>query len=127
MNRPYANPEKTQVTAFHLRNKEANRSLKVVWNETELENNVYLKNLGVTLDSYKQHIQNTELKVATRNNQLTKLATSMYYQNDSFSMELLYVSVCSSSLCKTTSCQEHGPRTKPSMPISHRMSKANQR
>ena len=27
-----ANPDKTQVTAFHLRNKEAKRSLKVVWN-----------------------------------------------------------------------------------------------
>ena len=33
-----ANPDKTQVTAFHLRNKEAKRSLKVVWNKTELEN-----------------------------------------------------------------------------------------
>ena len=28
------NPDKTQVTAFHLRNKEANRSLKVEWNRT---------------------------------------------------------------------------------------------
>ena len=34
-----ANPDKTQVTAFHLRNKEANRSLKVEWNRTELGNN----------------------------------------------------------------------------------------
>ena len=33
-----ANPDKTQVTAFHLRNKEAKRSLKVVRNKTELEN-----------------------------------------------------------------------------------------
>ena len=32
-----ANPDKTQVTAFQLRNKEANRSLKVEWNRTELE------------------------------------------------------------------------------------------
>ena len=30
-------PEK-HVTAFHLRNKEAKSSLKVVWNKTELEN-----------------------------------------------------------------------------------------
>ena len=29
-----ANPEKTQGTAFHLRNKEAKRSVKVVWNKT---------------------------------------------------------------------------------------------
>ena len=33
-----ANPDKTQYIAFHLRNKEANRSLKVEWNRTELEN-----------------------------------------------------------------------------------------
>ena len=28
-----ANPDKTHVTAFHLRNKEANRSLKVEWEQ----------------------------------------------------------------------------------------------
>ena len=33
-----ANPDKTQVTAFYLMNKEANRSLKVEWNMTELGN-----------------------------------------------------------------------------------------
>ena len=33
-----ANPDKTQVTYFHLRNKDEKRSLKVVWNRTELEN-----------------------------------------------------------------------------------------
>ena len=41
-----ANPDETQVTAFNLRNKEANRSLKVEWNRTKLENNnnnIYLK------------------------------------------------------------------------------------
>ena len=37
-----ANPEKTQVTAFHLRNKDAKRSMKVVWNKTELENTTHL-------------------------------------------------------------------------------------
>ena len=81
-----ANPEKTQVTAFHLRNKEAKRSLKVVWNKTELENTTHPKYLGVTLDrslSYKQHIQNTKMKVATRNNILTKLATSKWGANPS--------------------------------------------
>ena len=45
-----ANPDKTQVTAFHLRKKEANRSLKVEWNRTELVNTQHLKYLGVTLD-----------------------------------------------------------------------------
>ena len=43
-----ANPDKTQFTAFHLRNKEANRSLKVEWNRTELENTPHPKYLGVT-------------------------------------------------------------------------------
>ena len=28
-----ANPDKTQVTAFHLRNKETKQSLKLVWNQ----------------------------------------------------------------------------------------------
>ena len=45
-----ANPDKTQVTAFHLRNKGANRSLKVEWNRTEVENTPHPKYLGVTLD-----------------------------------------------------------------------------
>ena len=33
-----ANPDKTQVTAFHLRNKESKGTLKVKWNRTNLEN-----------------------------------------------------------------------------------------
>ena len=78
--------KKTQVTAFHLRNKEENRSLKVVWNKTERENTAYPKYLGVTLDRslcYKQHIHNTKIMVTTRNNLLTKLATSKWGANPS--------------------------------------------
>ena len=70
-----ANPDKTQVTAFHLMNKEAKRTLKLKWNRTDLENITHPKYLGVTLDrtlSYKQHIHNTKMKVATRNNLLRK-------------------------------------------------------
>ena len=52
-----ANPDKTQVTAFHLRNKEANRSLKLEWNRTELE--------------------------TTRNNLLRKLSNSKWGANAS--------------------------------------------
>ena len=66
-----ANPDKIQVVAFHLRNKEAKRTLKLKWNRTDLENTPHPKYLGVTLDrtlSYKQHIHNTKMKVATRNN-----------------------------------------------------------
>ena len=76
-----ANPDKTQVTAFHLSNKEAKRSLKVVWNKTELENTSHPKYLSVTLDRtvcYKQHIHNTKRKVATCNNLLRKLSNSKW-------------------------------------------------
>ena len=75
----HANPDKTQVAAFHLRNKEANRPLKVECNRTELENTTHPKYLGVTLDrtlSYKEHIHNTKMKVATCNNLLRKLSNS---------------------------------------------------
>ena len=81
-----ANPDKTQVTAFHLRNKEANRSLKVEWNRTKLENTPHPKYLGVTLDrtlSYKKHMHNTKMKVATRNNLLRKLSNSKWGANAS--------------------------------------------
>ena len=81
-----ANPDKTQVTAFHLSNKEANRSLKVEWNRTELENTPHPKYLSVTLDrtlSYKEHIHNTKMKVATRNNLLRKLSNSKWGANPS--------------------------------------------
>ena len=59
-----ANPDKTQVTAFHLRTREANRSLKVSWNGVDLENTTHPIYLGVTLDRTlsKQHIHNTKMK-----------------------------------------------------------------
>ena len=66
-------PKKTQITTFYLRNKEAKRSLKVMLNKTELEKTTHPKYPGITLDrllSYKQHIQNTKMKVATHNNLL---------------------------------------------------------
>ena len=81
-----ANPDKIQFTAFHLRSKEANRSLKVEWNRTELENTPHPKYQGVTLDRilrYKKHIQNTKMKVATRNNLLIKLSNSKWGANAS--------------------------------------------
>ena len=68
-----ANPDKTQVTSFHLKNRKAKRTLEVKWNNTDPENTPHLKYLGVTLDrtlSYKKHIHNTKMKVATRNNLL---------------------------------------------------------
>ena len=99
-------------------NKEAKRLLMVVWNETELENTTYLKYLGVTLDKLQQPTDEiSNFQVGRK---------SKYYPNDSFSMQLLYDWVCSSSLGKITPCQKPGPRTKLGMTISRKMPKANQ-
>ena len=38
-----ANPDKTQVTAFHLRNREAKRSLEISWNGVDIENTTHPK------------------------------------------------------------------------------------
>ena len=78
--------DKTQVTAFHLRNRETKKSLKVSWNGVDLENTAKSKYLGVTFDrtlSYKQHIQNTKMKVDTRNDLLNKVASSKWGTNTS--------------------------------------------
>ena len=45
-----ANPDKTKVTTFHLRNKEAKRSLKIKWNNSDLDKNAYPKYLSATQD-----------------------------------------------------------------------------
>ena len=52
-----ANPDKTQVTAFHLRNREVKRSLNIAWNGVDLENTAYPKYLGVTLDRTRSQLQ----------------------------------------------------------------------
>ena len=99
-----ANPKKTQVTAFHLRNREEKRSLKVSWNGVDLENYTHLKYLGVALDrtlSYKQHIQNTTMKVTTRNNILQKLKMGIkckHYKNNGTGPVLLISRLCCSSM-----------------------------
>ena len=43
-----ANPDKTQVTAFHLWNKEVKQSLNFKWNISDMGNTAYPKYLGVT-------------------------------------------------------------------------------
>ena len=80
-----ANPDKTQVTAFHLRNKE-NVKGEMEQDRSEEHTPSYPKYLGVTLDgtlSYKQHIHNTNMKVATRNSILSKLFSSKWGTNAS--------------------------------------------
>ena len=76
-----ANPSKTQVCAFHLNNRLANRKLKIKWGDNELENHPHPVYLGVTLDrtlSFKEHINKTKYKAATRNNLLSKLANTSW-------------------------------------------------
>ena len=45
-----ANPTKTQVTLFHLRNHEAERKLSLTWNDVSLKHRDYPVYIGVTLD-----------------------------------------------------------------------------
>ena len=62
-----ANPDKTHVTSFHMKNRKAKRTLDVKWNNTDLENTPYSKYLGVTLNrtlSYEHHTHSTKIKVA---------------------------------------------------------------
>ena len=58
-----ANPDKTQVTAFHLRNREAKRSLQVSWNGVDLENTdtpKYLCNTGQDVELQDTHSQHQD-------------------------------------------------------------------
>ena len=76
-----ANPTKTQVCAFHLRNKQANRKLKITWDNIDLEHYTHPVYLGVTLDrtlSFKNHINKLKQKVSTRNNLLSKLTNTSW-------------------------------------------------
>ena len=76
-----ANPSKTQVCAFHLKNKDANYQLNITWCGTRLPycpNPVYL---GVTLDrclTFRSHVDKTRAKVSTRNNILSKLTNTKW-------------------------------------------------
>ena len=74
-----ANPSKTHVCAFHLRNREAKRELNVVWNGIILSNTTTPVYLGIHLDRtlcYKTHIEKTKMKVNARNNIILKLSNS---------------------------------------------------
>ena len=54
-----ANPDKTEVSAFLLKNKDTYISFEVEWNRVEIDNTTYHR--------YKEHIHNTNIKLATRN------------------------------------------------------------
>ena len=76
-----ANPNKTQVCAFHLKNNQANRKLNISWDNINLEHYTHPVYLGVTLDrtlSFKEHTQKLKQKVSSRNNLLSKLANTSW-------------------------------------------------
>lgn len=75
------NPAKTQLCAFHLKHRQARRELNITWRGLRLVNTPHPKYLGVTLDrtlTYKQHCQNTRMKVEARNNILRKITGSKW-------------------------------------------------
>ena len=74
-----ANPEKTQISTFHLKNRDAQRELKVVWHGKLLTYSHKPVYLGVTLArclTYKDHIAKTKAKTGARNSILKKLANT---------------------------------------------------
>ena len=76
-----ANPDKTQICAFHLKNPEASRKLNITWYNKYLERIPKLVYLGVILDvtlSYKEHIHKLKSKTSVRNNILRKLSNTKW-------------------------------------------------
>jgi hypothetical protein len=78
------NIDKTQTCAFHLRNRQAKRKLKIIWQGKELEHTTFPKYLGVTLDrslTFKQHCENTRQKINARNSLIRRLTGSTWGAN----------------------------------------------
>ena len=87
-NHPRANPEKTQISTFHLKNRYAQHELKVVWHGKLLAYSRKPVYLGVTLDrclTCKDHIAKTKAKTGARNSILKKLAMSIGEQTPELS------------------------------------------
>lgn len=75
------NPTKTEISLFHLNNRQTNQTIKVVFNNVEVRSSQNPTYLGVTLDrtlTYKDHLTKTAAKIKTRNNLIQKLANSSW-------------------------------------------------
>ena len=115
-----ANPSKTQVCAFHLRNREAKRELNVMWNGTRLSNTTTLVYLGVHIDRtmcYKTHIEKTKMKVNARNNIIRKLANSKWGCKAS-TLRPSCLALCYSAAeyaCPVWARSAHAPKLNPAL------------
>jgi hypothetical protein len=90
------NPDKTQVCAFHLRNRQAHQKLKITWQGKELEHTAFPKYLGVILDrslTFKQHCENTRKKINARNSLIRKLSGSTWGANP-YTLRVSALSLC---------------------------------
>ena len=95
-----ANPEKTQISTFHLKNRDAQRELNVVWHGKLLTNSHKPVYLGVTLDrclTYKDHIAKTKAKTGARNSILKKLANTNW-GTDARTIRTTALALCFSSV-----------------------------
>ena len=73
--------KKTQLSVFHLKNRAADRQLRVRWYGQWLKHTTKPVYLGVTLDrslTYKEHVAKTKAKAGARNSILKKLANSRW-------------------------------------------------
>lgn len=78
------NPTKTQVSAFHLNNKQARKELKIQWRCTNFEHRQTPAYLGITLDrtlTFKSNCEKILMKVATQNNLIRKLTGTTWGAN----------------------------------------------
>ena len=70
------NPAKTQLTAFHLKNRHGDRKLNVTWNGAKLDHTHSTVYLGLTLDhslTNRNQCMKTSAKLSSGNNLLRKL------------------------------------------------------
>lgn len=73
------NPNKTEVTVFHLNNKMTNYNLEIIYRGFKLKHVPKSKYLGVTLDrflSFKTHLTNVASMTGSRINIIQKLTGS---------------------------------------------------
>lgn len=79
-----ANPDKSEVSSFHLNNKEASRELNVEFQGVRLKHNFAPKYLGVNLDrslTYNDFLTKRAAKIKTRNNMIHSLAGTTWGAN----------------------------------------------